>query len=184
LLPSPKPVVISQLEEGEDPWIPDLHGVEDVTGDLSAGEVVEERRRLGLAKAKLRGSEISPGPYYGHYGLVLDFLCHPAGDRIPKAKETLQKSGMAQRQLNGDSVGKIRRGVQKGLEHGKHLKKPLKTHPGNRARNPLDGSKGQKEPKELTKKQGCQKKMENQCDECGRIFKSHSHLVKHQRIHT
>uniref|UniRef100_A0A8B9ZE91 KRAB domain-containing protein n=1 Tax=Anas platyrhynchos TaxID=8839 RepID=A0A8B9ZE91_ANAPL len=59
LLPSPKPVVISQLEEGEDPWIPDLHGVEDVTGDLSPGEVVEEGRRLGLANAKIRGSESS-----------------------------------------------------------------------------------------------------------------------------
>uniref|UniRef100_H9H1Y6 KRAB domain-containing protein n=1 Tax=Meleagris gallopavo TaxID=9103 RepID=H9H1Y6_MELGA len=46
-----KPVVISLLEEGEDPWIPDVHGLGDMAGDLSPGEPVGGGRRLCLAEA-------------------------------------------------------------------------------------------------------------------------------------
>ena len=47
-LPAPKPVVISLLEGGEDPWIPDVCSPEAVPGDLSPGEVVERRRRQAV----------------------------------------------------------------------------------------------------------------------------------------
>lgn len=46
--PAPKPVVISLLEGGDDPWIPDVHSPEAVSGDFSPGEVVKGRRWLGL----------------------------------------------------------------------------------------------------------------------------------------
>lgn len=51
LFPASKPVVISLLEEGEDPWIPDVHGLGDMAGDLSPGEPVGGGRRLCLAEA-------------------------------------------------------------------------------------------------------------------------------------
>ncbi|XP_042748293.1 zinc finger protein 430-like [Lagopus leucura] len=37
---APKPVVVSLLEGGEDPWNPDVHGLEDMAGDLSPGHGV------------------------------------------------------------------------------------------------------------------------------------------------
>ena len=40
-LPGPKPGLISLLEGGEDPWIPDVRSPEAVPGDLSPGEAME-----------------------------------------------------------------------------------------------------------------------------------------------
>ncbi|NXJ06061.1 ZN75A protein, partial [Odontophorus gujanensis] len=36
LLPAPKPVVISLLEGGDNPWIPDVHSLEAMAGDPSS----------------------------------------------------------------------------------------------------------------------------------------------------
>ncbi|XP_046757468.1 zinc finger protein 785 isoform X1 [Gallus gallus] len=44
---APKPMVISVLEGEEGPSILDVHSLKDTAGDLSPGEVVGERKKLG-----------------------------------------------------------------------------------------------------------------------------------------
>ncbi|OXB78905.1 UNVERIFIED_CONTAM: hypothetical protein H355_013785 [Colinus virginianus] len=47
-IPAPKPMVISLLEEGEEPWIPDVGSPEDVTGDFSPDDL----QKTSCEKAK------------------------------------------------------------------------------------------------------------------------------------
>ena len=56
---APKPVVISLLEEGEDPWIPDVHSSENVAGDLSPGE-----------------EEVGAGKSHPWLGKILGTMCY------------------------------------------------------------------------------------------------------------
>jgi len=56
---APKPVVISLLEGGEDPWIPDVHSSENVAGDLSPGE-----------------EEVGAGKSHPWLGKILGTMCY------------------------------------------------------------------------------------------------------------
>lgn len=98
------------LEEGEDPWIPDVHSLKDKAGDLSPGDVAGDRSRLELAKV------ISDWTVFWHNVLFLDYLWNPAGDGITIIREVLHKCDVSEWQWDSTSVGKIRRDVQGGLE--------------------------------------------------------------------
>ncbi|XP_040541336.1 zinc finger protein 75A isoform X2 [Gallus gallus] len=56
----------------------------------------------------------------------------PAGYGITNTKERLQEMGVAGRKWNGASVGRIRRGAQRGRKQGKHFRKPQGNHPEER----------------------------------------------------
>ncbi|NXC48001.1 ZNF34 protein, partial [Penelope pileata] len=71
----------------------------------------------------------------------------PAGDGIADGKENQWQSGVTQRQWCSVSLQKVRWEVQGGLEQGKHFKKPVGNHLGERTRKTLDCSKGQKQTK-------------------------------------
>ncbi|OXB52283.1 hypothetical protein ASZ78_017081, partial [Callipepla squamata] len=47
-LPAPKPMVISLLEEGEEPWVPDVGSLEAVAGDVSPAGAGIRNLRKGL----------------------------------------------------------------------------------------------------------------------------------------
>ena len=176
-LPASKPVVNSLLEEGEGSWIPGVPGLEDVAGDLSPGEPVGDRRRLGLAEA------VSDWAVFWHSVLFLDHLCHPAGDRMTTTEEVLQKCDVTEWQWGSASVGKARRDVPGGLEQGEHLKKHQGNPPGETVRNPLDFSTGQKQPEDARSKEVCQEERQNPSDECANSLKRNSGLVNCQRTH-
>jgi len=117
-------MVISVLEGEEGPSILDVHSLKDTAGDLSPGEVVGERKKLGGQKPSLSSSS----------DLLCYFWvsCHPAGYGITNTKERRQEMGVAGRKWNGASVGRIRRGAQRGRKQGKHFRKPQGNHPEER----------------------------------------------------
>ncbi|XP_021239572.1 zinc finger protein 34-like, partial [Numida meleagris] len=140
-LPAPKPMVISQLEGGEEPWIPAVHSPEVVAEDVC-----------------------------------------PGGGGITNRKEDLQKGGVAERHWGSVSVEEMRRDVRGGLEQGEHLKKALGNHSGKRVRNAQGCSTGKEQLEVLRRKEECQKKRQNRCDESGKSFKRYSSRVNHESI--
>ncbi|OXB79116.1 UNVERIFIED_CONTAM: hypothetical protein H355_005992 [Colinus virginianus] len=61
-LPAPKPMVISLLVEGEEPWIPDLGSPEAVAGDVSPGRLCNgpgSARRKELREILVQSSSLS-----------------------------------------------------------------------------------------------------------------------------
>ncbi|POI19117.1 hypothetical protein CIB84_017139, partial [Bambusicola thoracicus] len=109
------------------------------------------------------------------------------GDRITTIKEDVQKSGVSRRHSGCVSLGESRMDVRGGLEQGEHFKKPLESHPGKTARNPLDLSTAQKQHEEARSKkeeEKCQKRRQNPCDECGKNSERCSVGFKHQCTHS
>lgn len=165
------------LEGGEDSWIPDVHSLKDMAGDICSGEVMEERRRLGLAGAPVG----SAGAYFGHNKLVLDFLCHPAGDGITNSKENL---AVHQRIHTGDKPFKCPR-CEKSFKCSSQLDYHERIHSEDRPYKCPECEKGFRSSSNLLIHERIHTgERPFKCSECSKGFKRRSHLVIHQRVHT
>uniref|UniRef100_A0A803YM73 C2H2-type domain-containing protein n=1 Tax=Meleagris gallopavo TaxID=9103 RepID=A0A803YM73_MELGA len=110
-----------------------------------------------------------------------------AGDLRPEEisdiKEDLQNGGVAKRHSGSVSVGEISADVQRSLEQGEYVRKPLGNHPGKRVRNPPGCSSGEERPEGLRRKEECQEKMRNPSDVSEKSFRRYSCHVNHHHIH-
>ncbi|NXC48849.1 ZN140 protein, partial [Penelope pileata] len=115
-LPAPKPMVISLLEGGEEPWIPGVRSLEAVAGELSPADneitaIKEDLQESGVAQrpwGSASGGEmrrddqggLEPGEHFenlqgNHPGerarSALDFSTSQKQPEDPKSKEVCQK---------------------------------------------------------------------------------------------
>ncbi|XP_052561108.1 zinc finger protein 501-like isoform X2 [Tympanuchus pallidicinctus] len=173
-LPAPRPVLISLLEGGEEPWIPDVRSPEAVPGDLSpAGtgvtDLLEDLQESGVAKRRWGGvcvEEIRRDVQGGlEQGQAEHITTMPLG-------KCLQEKGRSPLDVN---IGQKDRGDPRSKDVCQKEKQNPCTECGNSFEK--DSS--------IVNHQCVRSAMSAyKCSECGKSFKKRSQLTYHQRIHT
>ncbi|XP_052537316.1 zinc finger protein 773-like [Tympanuchus pallidicinctus] len=189
-----KPALISLVEGGEDPWLPDVHGLKDMAGDVCPGD--------GIANVKenLRESGVPAGPW-GDLSLgkarresqggleqgkhlrkppgkrARESLDCGQGQKQPKelsSREVFQKNG--QNPCDGGGKGFKDRSCLAAHQRIHAGDKPFKCHKCDKSFK----SSSQLDYHARTHSQDRPYK----CAECEKGFRSSSNLLIHERIHT
>ncbi|XP_021238769.1 zinc finger protein 34-like isoform X2 [Numida meleagris] len=170
-LPTPKPVVISLLEGGEDPWIPDVPSPEVMVGHLSPGgdgitNIKEEQQNSGVAEGQWGSASVEEIRRDVHVGLEQgEHLKKPLGKHLGKTARNLLDLSVGQKQTEDPRSKDVCQKKKQILctECGKSFKTYSNLVNHQRVHS----------QKSLFK-----------CSDCGKSYKWRSELIKHQRIHT
>uniref|UniRef100_A0A8C2SLF1 C2H2-type domain-containing protein n=1 Tax=Coturnix japonica TaxID=93934 RepID=A0A8C2SLF1_COTJA len=173
-LPASKPLVISLLESGEDPWIPDVHSPDYMPEDHRPGEVVEGRRQLGLECLKKPLGKHSGKKGRNHLG----FNTGQRGPEEPRSRQACQKKKQKRCTECGKSFKSYSRFIS-NLTHHKAI------HIEDRRYKCPKYVKSFRIISDLILHQ-CIHTGERpfQCPDYGKRFKASSYVICHKLIHT
>ncbi|XP_021238490.1 zinc finger protein 707 isoform X3 [Numida meleagris] len=198
-LPAPKPMVISQLEGGEEPWIPAVHSPEVLAeGFCPAGGRITNRKedlqKGGVAKRHWGSGSVEEMRRDVRWGLEQgEHLKKPLGNHPGKRVRNALGCSTGQEQLEDvRSKEECQKKRQNQCdESGKSFKRHSsrvnheRIRPGERLCKCCDCAKSFRRSSDLIVHQRMHR-AENcfKCPECGKGFRNSFNLIRHQRIHT
>ncbi|XP_021238767.1 zinc finger protein 75A-like isoform X2 [Numida meleagris] len=196
-LPAPKPVVISQLEGGEEPWIPAVHSPEVVAEGFCPGGGITNRKEdlqsSGVAERHWGSGSVEEIQRDVQGGLEQgEHLKKPLGNHPGKRVRNPLGCSTGQEQLEDlrSKEGCQKKRQNRCDEFGKSFKR-YSSHvnhqsiqPGERLCKCCDCAKSFRRSSDLIVHQRMHR-AENcfKCPECGKGFRSRTELICHLQIH-